>query len=196
MENRLEFYSLSWEALRGQLAGAEPAELDAARRGQWPALYSGTDGDAEAAWQAALERIIKGVQNHSSGGPDEIELEGMAVLGFVAMVRHAGSLLGAVDHVGASREYFRRVFLGRVASRCFKESSLPEYLTERSLFNLISHIYPSWGGLSQSEASEFLTRYRPPQQAVEEDVSAWLAELLALIEAAAAARQDLITLYL
>jgi len=190
----LEFYSLSWDALRGELAQPGSGVIEEARRSKGIGPFHSQSGEASRRWTAAVTAISNAISLHYDDGRGESEITGDQALAFVVMVRFLGSALGALDHASASGKGFRDDFLGNIASQCFQEPRLGTYLTERAFFGLISLEYPAWGGLTRAETSRLVEDYTPV--AVDPAYTVWLDELRDILNGAEERENDVMTLYL
>jgi hypothetical protein len=157
-----------------------------------------------------LAEIAQAMAQTPSLAHDPPEISDKAALVFAAAVRQLGKPLGAIRHLGAAAASgglaldFREMFLDGVAGTCFGDHRLGENLAARPLFGVFHLDFLAWGGLTQKELSELLAKFELPEaekrdeewQAIADHAEAWLADLLAALRAAAAAKTDLVTLYL
>jgi hypothetical protein len=190
----LEFYSLSWDALRHELAQPQSSVVEQAWRSKGIGPFQSQSAEASRRWTAAVGAISKAINSHLDGARRELEVTRDQAIAFVVMVRYLGSALGALDHASASGKEFRDDFLGNIASRCFQEPLLGTQLTERAFFGLISLEYPSWGGLTYDETRRLVQGYSPA--AIDPAYSVWLDELRDILDGASKRENDVMTLYL
>lgn len=188
----LEFYSVSWKALREQLAQPPPEVIEQVSRQEWPLVMPSRDAAADA-FPRAVQEISQILKTASDAAPP---LSDTTALALVAMVRHLGVLLGSLEHSSAAGEDFAENFFGEAAASAFCTPDLLERLTDRPFYGLAADVFPTWGGLREDELAALVSAYRPPEKDLEEDFAAWLEEFRDLLKMAAAARIDLITLYL
>lgn len=224
MSFSLEFYSLSWNALKSALTERKPELIHAVQGQQWDRLLGDTDlarndddsgggslhGDA--LFENAFDEIADAMAQKLPPGHEPPDIGDDAALVFAAIVRHLGKSVGAISHSGSvvrdkDGEFpldFREMFLDGIAGTCFKDHEFGEKLAARPLFGLFHLDFLSWGGLSQGEIDDILGKYAMPAdikrdedwQAVAANAEGWLADIVKALKAAAAAKADLVTLYL
>ncbi|HEX9490177.1 MAG TPA: hypothetical protein VF930_07820 [Stellaceae bacterium] len=224
MSFRLEFYSLSWNTLKSALIQRKPELIRAVQERQWDRLLTDTDlarnnddkgglgMGPEAIFADGFDEIADAMAAKLPPRGDPPDIGDNAALVIAATIRQLGKPVGAISHRGSvvrdkDGEFpldFRAMFLDGVAGACFKDHELGDKLAARPLFGLFHLDFLSWGGLSQREVGELLGRYAlPPDikqdedwQAVAQNAEAWLNETVKSLKAAAAAKTDLVTLYL
>ena len=230
MSFALEFYSLSWDALKTALTQRKPELLRAIEDGQWSQLLDDTDlgqpthhlfsdepnqfsGNAGPVIADGLDEIAEAMAQKVPPGHDPPEISDRAALVFAAIVRQLGKRVGVIRHDGSVvRDQdgelpmdFHAMFLDGVAGSCFRDHTLGESLSARPLFGLYHLDFLSWGGLTQQELNGLLAKYAPPSdeekrdeewQAIAPYAEGWLTDLVNSLRGAAAARADLVTLYL
>lgn len=224
MSFSLEFYSLSWDALKSALTQRKPELIRAVQERQWDKLLSDTDlakndddpgGGSlrgEALFANAFDEIAEAMARTLAPGHEPPDVGDDAALVFAAIVRQLGKPVGTISHRGSvvrdrDGEFpldFRAMFLDGVAGTCFKDHALGEKLAARPLFGLFHLDFLSWGGLTRQEIDDLLRTYALPEQenrdeewlAIAADAEAWLNDLLKSLRAASAAKADLVTLYL
>jgi hypothetical protein len=216
----LEFYSLSWEALKAALVARKPALMTAIEERHWDNLLDDSDlGELDdeddlrhpaAVIADAFDEIAEAMAQKVPPGHDPPDISDRAALVFAAVVRELGKPVGNLSHdASATRDRdlplrFRENFLDGVAGACFSDHSLGEALAARPLFGLFHLDFLSWGGLTQAELQSLLGKYALTDavkrdedwQAVAADAERWLADLVAGLRAAAGAKSDLVALYL
>lgn len=220
----LEFYSLSWDTLKSALVQRKPELIRAVEARQWERLLDDTDlaqNDddkgggtlrGEALFANAFDEIAEAMARQLPPGHEPPDVGDDAALLFAAIVRQLGKPVGMISHHASvvrdkDGEFpldFRALFLDGVAGTCFKDHRLGEKLAARPLFGLFHLDFLSWGGLSQREIGDLLGRYaRPPDikqdedwQAVAANAEGWLNDIVKALNAAAGAKNDLVTLYL
>jgi hypothetical protein len=224
MSFSLEFYSLSWNTLKTTLIQRKPELIRAVQERQWDKLLSDSDlarndddkgglsmGPA-AIFADGLDEIAEAMTAKLPPRGDPPDIGDNAALVTAAVIRHLGKPLGTISHRGSvvrdkDGEFpldFRTMFLDGVAGACFKDHELGEKLAARPLFGLFHLDFLSWGGLTQREIVDLLGKYAVPPdikqeedwQAVSQNAEAWLGALVKSLNAAAAAKTDLVSLYL
>lgn len=224
MSFTLEFYSLSWNALKTALAQRKPELISAIEERQWDRLLDDTDlaqNDddrngrslhGEALFANAFDEIAEAMARKLPPGHEPPDIGDDAALVFAAIVRQLGKPVGTISHSGSvvrdkDGEFpldFRAMFLDGIAGTCFKDHQLGEKLAARPLFGLFHLDFLGWGGLSQSEIGDLLGKYAMPTdikrdedwQPVAANAEGWLNDMVKALKAAAAAKADLVTLYL
>ncbi len=194
MSFALEFYSLSWDALKSALTQRKPDLLLAIEDQQWSRLLEDTDlgqpthhflrdeanplsRNAAPVIADGLDEIDEAMAQKVPPGHDPPEIGDDAALVFAAMVRQLGKPLGAIRHDGSvARDEggelpmdFHAMFLDGVAGASFQDHTLGESLSARPLFGLFHLDFLSWGGLTQREIAELLPKYAPPSAAEKQD---------------------------
>ena len=224
MSYALEFYSLSWDALKTALTERKPEVIARIQDRQWDKLIEsdglGEVGDrserallrsADLVFADALDEIAEAMKRAPTAPDhDPPELGDRAALVFAAFVRQLGTPIGGIAHdASQAREpglgvVFRGTFLDGVAGGCFGDHQLGEKLAARPVLGLFHIDLLGWGGLSAQELEAMLPKYALTD-AVKRDqdwsdcrgyAETWLAVLLQSLRAAAAAKRDLVTLYL
>ncbi len=224
MSFSFEFYSLSWNTLKAALIQRKPELIRAVQERQWDKLLADTDlarndddkggvgMGREALFADGFDEIAEAMARKVPARGDPPDVGDNAALVTAAVIRHLGKPVGAISHRGSvvrdkDGEFpldFHAAFLDGVAGACFKDHELGEKLAARPLFGLFHLDFLSWGGLSQREIGDLLGKYAlPPDikqdedwQAVAQNAEAWLNEIVKSLKAAAAAKTDLVTLYL
>jgi hypothetical protein len=224
MSFSLEFYSLSWNNLKSALTLRKPELLRDVQARQWDKLLSDTDlarndddkgglGMGPAAIFAdGFDEIAEAMTAKLPPRGDPPDIGDNAALVTAAVIRHLGKPVGTISHRGSvvrdkDGEFpldFRTMFLDGVAGTCFKDHAFGEKLAARPLFGLFHLDFLSWGGLTQREIGDLLGKYAVPPdikqdedwQAVAKNAEGWLIEIVKSLKAAAAAKTDLVTLYL
>jgi hypothetical protein len=223
MSYALEFYSLSWQVLKTALTDRKPELIERIQERQWDALIVsdglGEAGDRRAqmalrnvdiVFADALEEIAEAMKRATTPDRDPPELGDQAALVFAAFVRELGTQVGSISHDASEAQepeldgVFRGTFLDGVAGGCFGDHQLGEKLAARSVLGLFHIDFLGWGGFSADEIQALLSKYALTD-AVKRDqdwsdcrgyAETWLAVLLQSLRAAAAAKRDLVTLYL
>ncbi|HEX7966828.1 MAG TPA: hypothetical protein VF502_01310 [Stellaceae bacterium] len=224
MSFSLEFYSLSWDALKSALTQRQPELIRAVQERVWDKLLDDTDlarndddkdglgMGPEAIFADGFDEIAEAMARKLPTTGDPPDVGDNAALVTAAVIRHLGRPVGAISHGGSvvrdkDGEFpmdFRAMFLDGVAGSCFKDHALGEKLAARPLFGLFHLDFLSWGGLTRQEIDDLLRNYSLPEQekrdeewqAIAADAEAWLNELVKSLRNAAAAKSDLVTLYL
>ncbi|HLJ21177.1 MAG TPA: hypothetical protein VKU84_13305 [Stellaceae bacterium] len=223
MSYALEFYSLSWEALRTALTGRKPELVRRIQERQWDKLIA-SDGlgeagdrreqtslrDAGPVFTDALDEIAEAMKREPTPDRDPPELGDRAALVFAAFVRELGTQVGSISHDASEAQepeldvVFRETFLDGVAGGCFGDHQLGEKLAARPVLGLFHLDFLGWGGLGAAELEALLPKYALTD-AVKRDrdwsdcrgyAETWLPVLLQSLRAAAAAKRDLVSLYL
>lgn len=220
----LEFYSLSWDALKSALTERKPELIRTIEERQWDRLLDDTDlaendddmgGGSlhgEALFANAFDEIAQAMAQKLPPGHEPPDIGDDAALVFAAIVRQLGKPVGMISHSGSvvrdkDGEFpldFRAMFLDGIAGNCFGDHQFGEKLAARPLFGLFHLDFLSWGGLSQNEIGDLLGKYAVPADikrdedwpAVAANAEGWLADIVKALKAAAAAKTDLVTLYL
>jgi hypothetical protein len=216
----LEFYSLSWDALKAALMTRKPALMTAIEERHWDKLLDDTDlGELDdeddlrhpaAVIADAFDEIAEAMAQKVPPGHDPPDISDRAALVFAAVVRELGKPLGSISHdAAASRDRdlplrFRESFLDGVVGSCFNDHGVGESLAARPLFGLFHLDFLSWGGLTQAELQTLLGKYALTDavkrdedwQAVAAYADRWLADLINGLRAAAGAKSDLVVLNL
>ena len=220
----LEFYSLSWDALKSALTERKPDLIRTIQERQWDRLLDETDltqndddmsGGSlhgEALFENAFDEIAEAMAQKLPPGHEPPDIGDDAALVFAAIVRQLGHPVGTISHSGSvvrdkDGEFpldFRAMFLDGIAGTCFGDHQFGEKLAARPFFGLFHLDFLSWGGLRQGEIGEVLGKYAVPAdikqdedwQAVAANAEGWLADITKALKAAAAAKSDLVTLYL
>jgi hypothetical protein len=160
-----------------------------------------------------FDEITEIMRNKPASDHEPPEVSDNAALVFAALVRQLGKPVGAIRHDGSVvRDQegelpldFRAMFLDGVACSCFKDHALGERLVARPMFGLFHLDFLSWGGLTQSEIAGLLAKFAPPSDQEKRDeewrdiapyAEGWLTDLVTALRAAAAAKTDVVTLYL
>ena len=221
MSYALEFYSLSWEALKAALVSRKPALMTAIEERHWDKLLNDTDlGElddeddfahgAAGTIADAFDEIAEAIAQKPTPGHEPPDISDRAALVFAAVVRELGKPLGSISHdASATRARdlplrFRENFLDGVVGSCFNDHGVGESLAARPLFGLFHLDFLSWGGLTQAELTSLLGKYALTDavkrdedwQAVAAYAEGWLADLMNGLRAAAGAKSDLVALYL
>lgn len=223
MSYALEFYSLSWEALKAALTERKPELIERIQERQWDKLIEsdglGEAGDrteqmalrnAEVVFADALGEIAEAMKRAPTPDHDPPELGDQAALVFAAFVRELGTQVGRIAHDASEAQepelemVFRETFLDGVAGGCFGDRQLGEKLAARPVLGLFHIDFLGWGGLSARELQALLPKYALTDAAKRDQdwsdcrgyAETWLAVLLQSLRAAAAAKRDLVTLYL
>ena len=224
MSYALEFYSLSWDALKTALTDRKPELIAQIQDRQWDKLIEsdalGEAGDrrdrmrlrdTRLVFADTLDEIAEALKR-APAAPDHDppELSDWAALVFAAFVRQLGTPVGSITHDASQAQepeidvVFRGTFLDGVAGGCFGDHQLGEMLAARPVLGLFHIDFLGWGGLSAQELRALLPKYALTD-AVKRDqdwsdcrgyAETWLAVLLQSLRAAAAAKRDLVTLYL
>jgi hypothetical protein len=124
---------------------------------------------------------------------DKVALGQGAALELSNIVNQTGDFLGSLDHVNASGEYFRDVFIHGVAAHVFQEPQLLTYLAHRALFGLEIK-FPDWGWMSHNELFH-LRKNTNNTLSLENNLLEWLDDLETLLQDAIKKDRDLITMY-
>jgi hypothetical protein len=197
MSFALEFYSLSWDALKAALSQRKPELLQAIEDQQWPKLLEDSDLGQPEHHLLPLPHdepspFLQAAGDHIRDGFDEItaamaqtlpahqeaaEISDDAALVFAATVRQLGKPVGAIRHDGSVRRDkdgelpidFRAMFLNGVAGSCFRNHELGEHLAARPLFGLFHLDFLSWGGLAQREIDTLLANFGLPDGERQDD---------------------------
>jgi hypothetical protein len=225
MSFSLEFYSLSWDTLKSALTQRKPELIRAVQERQWDTLVNDTDlarndddkgGSGmgqEALFADGFDEIAEAMARKAPPHGDPPDIGDNAALVIAGVVRQLGTRIGAISHSASvvrdkDGEFpldFRAMFLDGVAGSCFRDHELGEKLAARPLFGLFHLDFLSWGGLTQGEIGELLAKYAPPSEEEKRDdewravapyADAWLTNVVNALRAAAAAKSDLVTLYL
>jgi hypothetical protein len=187
MSFSLEFYSLSWDALKAALARREPQLSGTAGEERWSRLLADTDlgqpehhvlwdkanplaGRGERVSADAFDEIAEAMARKPTPGHAPVAIGDNAALVFAAAVRRLGKPIGAINHDGSVfRDEggvlpidFRAMFLDGVAGASFQDHMLGERLCARPLFGLFHLDFVSWGGLTRPEIDALLSKYAPP----------------------------------
>jgi hypothetical protein len=216
----LEFYSLSWDALKAALIARKPALMTAIGERHWDKLLDDTDlGELDdeddlrhpaAVIADAFDEIAEAMAQKVPPGHDPPDISDRAALVFAAVVRELGKPVGNISHdASATRDRdlplrFRENFLDGVVGSCFNDHGIGESLAARPLFGLFHLDFLSWGGLTQAELATLLSNYALTDavkrdedwQTVAAYADAWLGDLIKALRAAAGAKSDLVALYL
>jgi hypothetical protein len=190
----LEFYSLSWDALKAALSQRKPELLSAIEDQQWSRLLQDTDlgqpthhlfsdepssfaDNAGPAIADGLDEIAEAMARKVAPDHDPPDVSDNAALVFAAIIRQLGKPLGAIRHTGSVVQDedgelpidFHAMFLDGVVGESFKDHSVGEKLSARPLFGLFHLDFLSWGGLTQKEIGELLPKYAPPTDEEKDD---------------------------
>jgi len=223
MSYALEFYSISWDALKAALTDRKPKLLRAVAQQQWQQLVRGDAlglaanrddeaiplEDTDLLFEDALEEIEDAMVPQRAPGLDPPEIGDNAALLFAGMVRQLGTPVGrieqdqAVAHDPELQLAFREALLDGVVGACYGDLQFGEKLAARPLFGLFHLDFLAWGGLTQQELQDLVAKYRlsdatrrgPDWQDVSDHVEAWLDAIVKAVAAAAEAKLDLVTLY-
>ena len=220
MSYALEFYSLSWDALKAALVQRKPALMTAIEERHWDKLLDDTDlseldDEDDLRHPAgviadAFDEIAEAMAQKLPPDHDPPDISDRAALVFAAVVRELGKPIGGISHDASTTRdrdlplRFRESFLDGVAGACFSDHGLGEALAARPLFGLFHLDFLSWGGLTQAELATLLPKYALTNavkrdedwQAVAGYAESWLADLVKALRAAAGAKSDLVALYL
>jgi hypothetical protein len=197
MSFALEFYSLSWDALKAALSQRNPELLQAIEDRQWPKLLEDSDlgqpdhhllpfphDEDSPLLQAAGEHIRDGFDEIAAAMAQTLpphheppEISENAALVFAAAVRQLGKPVGAIAHEGSVLRDkdgelpvdFRAMFLNGVAGSCFRDHELGENLAARPLFGVFHLDFLSWGGLAQREIDTLLANFGLPDAEKQDD---------------------------
>jgi len=223
MSYALEFYSVSWDALKAALTERKRELSRAIAERQWERLLEGearglaTDRDddeialhdTDLLFEDALEEIAEAMTERQAPGLDPPDVSDNAALVFAAFVRHLGTPVGriaedeAVAHDPELQLAFREALLDGVVGACYGDLQLGEQLAARPLFGLFHLDFLAWGGLTQEELRELVAKYQLTDatkrgadwEDVADHVEAWLAAIVDALGRAASAKRDLVTLY-
>jgi len=224
MSYALEFYSLSWNTLKSALAQRKPDLLQAVQAEQWDKLIQsdalGTAGDrdderislhdVDPLFADALDEIAEAMTRKPTPGQDPPDLGDDAALVFAAFVRQLGKPVGRIMQDSSEVKdpelqlVFRETFLNGVAGACFGDHQLGEKLAARPLFGLFHLDYLGWGGLTQAEVNDLLSKFTLTDATKRDEdwantkgrAQAWLDALIGSLRAVSATKRDLVTLYL
>jgi hypothetical protein len=194
MSFALEFYSLSWDALKTALTQRKPEILSALEERQWPCLLQDTDlgqpthhllwdeanpfsGNAGPIIAEGLDEIAEAMAQKAPPDHDPPEVSDEAALVFAAMVRQLGKPVGAIRHIASAVSDedgelpidLHALFFDGVAGSCFRDHTLGESLCARPLLGLFHLDFLSWGGLTQQEIAVLLPKYAAPDNAERQD---------------------------
>lgn len=194
MSFALEFYSLSWDALKTALTQRKPELLSALEDRQWPRLLQDTDlgqpahhllwdeanpfsGNAGPTIADGLDEIAERMAQKAPPDHDPPEVGDEAALVFAAMVRQLGKPVGAIRHIGSAASDedgelpidLHASFFDGVAGSCFQDHTLGDSLSARPLLGLFHLDFLSWGGLTQQEIAVLLPKYAAPSNAKKQD---------------------------
>ena len=223
MSYALEFYSISWDALKAALTDRKPKLLRAVAQQQWQQLVRGDAlglaanrddeaiplEDTDLLFEDALEEIEDAMVPQRAPALDPPEIGDNAALLFAGMVRQLGTPVGriaqdqAVAHDPELQLAFREALLDGVVGACYGDLQFGEKLAARPLFGLFHLDFLAWGGLTQQELQDLVAKYRlsdatrrgPDWRDVSDHVEAWLDAIVKAVAAAAEAKLDLVTLY-
>jgi hypothetical protein len=195
----LEFYSLSWDALKAALAQPDPKLIRAITEQRWTRLLEDTDigqpphhalfaalperirhdagpwDHVDVLFERALAEIGQAIAHPRTPGQEPPDVSDDAALVLAAFVRQLGKPVGAITHDGSvahDRDLplrFRAMFLDGVVGSCFGDHQLGEKLAARPLFGLYHLDFLSWGGLSRAELKEIVPRYALTEVEKEDD---------------------------
>jgi hypothetical protein len=195
----LEFYSLSWDALKAALTEPDPKLIRTITEQKWTRLLEDTDigqhphhtllgvlperlrhdagpwDHVDGLFQRALAEIGRAIAHPPAPGQEPPDVSDDAALVLAAFVRQLGQRVGAIGHDGSvahDRDLplrFRAMFLDGVVGSCFGDHQLGEKLAARPLFGLYHLDFLSWGGLSSAELREIVPRYALTEAEKEED---------------------------
>jgi hypothetical protein len=197
MSFALEFYSLSWDALKAALTQRKPELLQAIEHQQWSKLLDDADlGQPEHHLlpfphdessphlkspgldiRQGFDEVAAAMAQKLPPAQDPPELSDNAALVVAATVRQLGKPMGALRHDGSVESDddgelpidFRAMFLNGVAGSCFGDHGLGENLAARPLFGLFHLDFLSWGGLAQREIDGLLAKFALPEAAKRDD---------------------------
>jgi hypothetical protein len=194
MSFALEFYSLSWDALKAALKERKPELARAIENKQWDRLLRDTDlgqpthhilSDEESPLSTrptatiadGFDLIAAAMAQKTAPDQDPPDIEDNAALVFAAIVRELGKPVGAIRHTGSVVHDedgelpvdFHAMFLDGVAGASFQDHALGEKLTARPLFGLFHLDFLSWGGLTQQELAALVAKYAPPSEDEKDD---------------------------
>jgi len=223
MSYALDFYSLSWDALKTALTERKPELARAVAERQWERLIEGDArglasdrdddgislGEADLLFEDALEEIAEAMAANQAPGLDPPDVSDNAALVFAAFVRHLGTPVGriaadeATAHDPELQLAFRAALLDGIVGARYGDLQLGEKLAARPLFGLFHLDFLAWGGLAQTELRELAAKYKltdatrrgVDRQAVADHAGVWLAEIIKALGTAANANRDLVTLY-
>ncbi|HMF58085.1 MAG TPA: hypothetical protein VK619_17205 [Pyrinomonadaceae bacterium] len=199
----LEFYSLNWSELQSLLRSGDEstikATLEASER-----IFRG-EPRADVDWKGALRDLITGSRGKqlAARGAEPLGLmpeepSPAEALAIVAILRAHFNQTGEIIHTTRGGPKFRHMFNASFKPAIFNSMNLLELLLERPLFGLLSHGYPSWGGLKREEIAKLLGLRTldnlPPIR--DTDYEVWLYELCQVLLDVQSYQTDLITLYL
>jgi hypothetical protein len=128
---------------------------------------------------------------------DTAPMSDEAIGAFVELVLAKGTPLGSLQHAGGSGGEFLTEFLDTIATEAFDQLRLSDVFIDREICGLKSpEVWPSWGGLTKAEVKELVDSYAPPSDEIEdEDMLAWLDELVQILRDAEQLATDVVTVY-
>jgi len=195
MSYALEFYSLSWDALKAALSERKPALIQTVTEQQWTRLLEDTDigqhphhslparfkhdagpwDKVGELFEHALGEIGGAMARPVATGHAPPDLSDDAALVMAAFIRQLGKRVGVIAHDASvihDRDLplrFRQMFLGGVAGACFGDHRLGDKLAARPLLGLAHLDFLSWGGLTRNELAILVPRYALTEAEKQED---------------------------
>jgi len=200
MSVNLEFYAVAWTDVSAAIGCRNRRLFSTILKktdSYFEEVFDPEDFDDGPDFEVGLERWIDGdVDAPEDGEPTTIVNLGDA-LGFVALVRFHGQLVGSLNHSISAGDRFRQGFLLGAAQRLVHAPFSLEQLLSRPVVGYESDDFPFWGGLKRAELGqlrEAVTKDVPSWEA-DSDIDEWLLDLWNSLRGSMEAGRDLITIY-
>jgi len=200
MSASLEFYAATWADVSTAIGSRNLRILKSALEIAEPdfnELFEQQDFEGGPNLEAGLERWINGaIPLGQSQVPFRVDQLGDA-LGFVALVKYFGKLIGTINHSATAGVLFRQRFLINVAQDLLAPPFPLEFLLTRPVIGYQSLQYPYWGGLTSSELEMLSPKLKQDAPMYPEDVviDEWIRDLWYSLGSAADLGKDLISVY-
>jgi hypothetical protein len=196
----LEFYAVAWSDVSAAIGSRNRrlfAKVLKATEPYFEEVFGPEDFEDGPDFELGLERWIDG-EVEAPGTDETVGITNLGdALGFVALTRFYGQLVGSLNHSSSAGDLFRNEFLLGVAEKLLRPPGSLELLLSRPIVGYESEDYPFWGGLGRSELRLLDPKLGPdaPMWEASPDIDEWLVGLWNGLKASLEAEKDLITIY-